>query len=203
MKEVLAAIAVFGGFASLWFSTNCTMQIDEPNRLKRHAIAAVIASIGAGLLAWLVSPADGATEMGWGWVLLALVVAAFLVALAAVSPAALEEIRAKHGLDKPQPLTEQQRKPSKVVSPKPNRTTRAIRSGWRIGEVEFVYEDAAGEITRRHITVHSIDSTYLKGECHDRQAERTFRLDRIIGDLVDCETGEILSPRQWARKAKA
>lgn len=86
---------------------------------------------------------------------------------------------------------------------KPSRSTRAIRTGWSIGDVEFTYEDSAGDITRRRVTVHSVTSTYMKGECHYRQAERTFRIDRIIGDVVDCDTGEILPPRKWAAKAKS
>ena len=62
----------------------------------------------------------------------------------------------------------------------------------------FIYEDADGEITHRTVTIHSVDSTYLKGECHDRVAERTFRLDRIVGDVVNLETGEILRAQSMA-----
>ncbi|MNJ44627.1 hypothetical protein D3C77_396830 [compost metagenome] len=87
------------------------------------------------------------------------------------------------------------------LDPRPvQKATRAIRAGWSMGQVEFSYEDTKGEITYRTVTVHSISKTYLKGECHGRQAERTFRIDRIIGDLVDCETGEIMSPKQWAKE---
>ncbi len=114
---------------------------------------------------------------------------------------------------KPELLTQQQRKAldlqarkprptavkTKVITPEPA-PSRAIRTGWSIGVVEFTYEDSAGDISYRTVTVHSATTTHLKGECHDRQAERTFRLDRIIGDLTDCETGEILSPKQWVRK---
>jgi predicted DNA-binding transcriptional regulator YafY len=90
------------------------------------------------------------------------------------------------------------------VEPRPARKlTRAIRNGWSLGHVEFSYEDTAGDITFRNVTVHSITRTYLKGECHGRQAERTFRLDRIVGGIVDCETGEMMSPSEWAKqKAK-
>ncbi len=113
--------------------------------------------------------------------------------------------------EKPKPLTAEQRKPLNLparktpaaAAPKPNRTTRAIRTGWSIGEVAFTYMDADGEVSSRRVTVHSATSSHLKGECHDRQAERTFRLDRIVGDLVDCETGELLSPKRWARQINA
>lgn len=108
---------------------------------------------------------------------------------------------------KPKLLTPQQRKalklqerkprtapPSpKVIEPKPSRP-RAIRTGWSKGVVAFTYEDAEGDISHRTVTVHSINSIYLKGECHCKKAERTFRLDRIVGDITDCTTGEILTP---------
>lgn len=77
--------------------------------------------------------------------------------------------------------------------------TRAIRTGWKLGTIEFSYEDANGEITQRTVTVHSVDSTYIKGECHSRRAERTFRIDRVLGDVVDVETGEIFSPMGLSR----
>lgn len=85
-------------------------------------------------------------------------------------------------------------------SPKPPaEPTRAIRTGWRLCEVDFLYEDAKGDTSFRSVTVHWVGDSNFKGECHARQAERTFRLDRIIGDLTDRETGEILSPKKWAR----
>lgn len=84
--------------------------------------------------------------------------------------------------------------------PSPPKVTRAIRTGWSLGQVEFSYVDADGVKTQRTVTVHSVTRVYFKGECHTRREERTFRLDRIVGDLVDCDTGEILSPKEWARK---
>lgn len=114
---------------------------------------------------------------------------------------------------KPPLLTPQQRKalklqerkprtpavPAKGTTPKPA-ATRAIRTGWRVGVVAFTYEDVDGDITYRTVTVHSATRFYLKGECHDRRAERTFRLDRIVGDLADCETGELMAPSRWVRE---
>lgn len=83
---------------------------------------------------------------------------------------------------------------ARTVAPMPNRSTRAIRQGWSIGEVRFSYKDADGVPSERHVIVHSVTDTYIKGECLDRQAERTFRLDRINGDVVDCNTGELIDP---------
>ncbi|MBH3356075.1 hypothetical protein I5Q19_20130 [Pseudomonas stutzeri] len=91
-------------------------------------------------------------------------------------------------------LAPQRRTPDLTAKP-----GRAMRTGWSLGTVAFIYEDADGDITHRTVTIHSVDSTYLKGECHDRVAERTFRLDRIIGDVVNLETGEILRAKSLAR----
>lgn len=93
----------------------------------------------------------------------------------------------------------QMRGPQAAVTPASTRSapSRAIRNGWSMGEVAFTYEDGDGDITFRYVTVHSVTATHLKGECHDRQAERTFRIDRILGDITDCETGEILSARKY------
>lgn len=114
--------------------------------------------------------------------------------------------------ERPKPLTREQRKgltdilgpvkdqtiggtrSASKVEPMPNRSTRAIKQGWSIGEVRFSYEDANGVPSERHVIVHSVSGTYIKGECLDRQAERTFRLDRINGDVVDCNTGELIDP---------
>ncbi|WP_155952547.1 hypothetical protein [Pseudomonas sp. URMO17WK12:I4] len=116
---------------------------------------------------------------------------------------------------KPELLTRAQRKelnlprpPAATVPiadslPKPKpAVTRAIRTGWSIGVVAFTYEDSVGNITDRIVTVHSVSSMYIKGECHDQHEERTFRIDRILGELTDCETGEILLPKFWVTSRK-
>lgn len=108
------------------------------------------------------------------------------------------------------PLTNAQRKAAKLPTnepikpakkPKiiPEPKSRAIRTGWELCRVAFDYEDSNGDWSTRQVTVHSVTSTYIKGECHDRQAERTFRLDRVQGDITDLDTGEILGARAWAR----
>jgi predicted DNA-binding transcriptional regulator YafY len=103
---------------------------------------------------------------------------------------------------RPEPLSNAQRKKLGLPTTQTEATepTRAIRTGWSRGEIAFTYEDSDGDITCRTVTVHSVTGTYIKGECHDRAAERTFRVDRILGDITDCDTGEILSARKWARQ---
>lgn len=77
--------------------------------------------------------------------------------------------------------------------------TRAIRTGWSIGTVAFTYQDSAGAISDRLVSVHAVGRTYLKGECLDKNVARTFRLDRIQGELTHCETGELIHPKDWAK----
>jgi len=64
-------------------------------------------------------------------------------------------------------------------------------------EFLFSYTDAEGQSSRRRARVMGIASNdgrqYLDGFCLDRNAVRTFRVDRIQGDLTDAETGELVN----------
>jgi len=55
------------------------------------------------------------------------------------------------------------------------------------------YVDARGDVSERRFTCHKIlgfgSATHVFGFCHERQAPRTFVVDRIE-ELVCCETGE-------------
>ncbi len=59
----------------------------------------------------------------------------------------------------------------------------------------FSYQAQDGRYSRRTVNVNSISSNgehvYLDGFCYDRMDNRTFRMDRILGDLTDTETGEL------------
>ncbi len=59
------------------------------------------------------------------------------------------------------------------------------------------YMDAKGNLSRRRITVKSYDGRYLRAWCHERQAWRTFRVDRIRC-IID-ENGEIHDPGTFFR----
>lgn len=64
----------------------------------------------------------------------------------------------------------------------------AIYSGKRLW---ITYIDKAGEQTERWVTPLQVlglsDYIYLRGFCHLRNSERTFRLDRIVGLKVEAE----------------
>ncbi|QGZ31472.1 hypothetical protein [Stutzerimonas stutzeri] len=112
-------------------------------------------------------------------------------------------------VSKPKLLTPSERKrlglPEPVRQPEPDpltaapKKTRAIRTGWKRGTVAFTYEDSQGVVTTRTVTVHSVSQAYLKGECQDRNEQRTFRIDRMIGEVIDADTGELLEPKKLAR----
>jgi len=73
----------------------------------------------------------------------------------------------------------------------PTELSEAINSGKRL----FIkYMDKNGEISERWITPKEViglaDYLYLRAHCHTRDAERTFRLDRIIEVAVEVEMGK-------------
>ncbi len=65
-----------------------------------------------------------------------------------------------------------------------------------VGRYAFSYSDAEGRVTRRKVDVHQIwedsGATYFKGFCHHAEDMRTFRLDRVFGEVIDLDTGEVV-----------
>ena len=63
----------------------------------------------------------------------------------------------------------------------PTELSEAIASGRRL---QITYVDGSGERTQRWISPYQVlglaDYIYLRAYCHMRQADRNFRLDRII-----------------------
>lgn len=63
----------------------------------------------------------------------------------------------------------------------------------------FEYQDSKGNVSQRVVTCKQFavraNREYIHAFCHQRNAPRAFRLDRII-DIFDPETGESLSPVQ-------
>lgn len=65
---------------------------------------------------------------------------------------------------------------------------RIIKSG----RIAFGYIDNKGNYTYREVDVNHMDDEYIDGCCHLAGEFRTFRLDRIQGNVVCRITGEIL-----------
>lgn len=61
---------------------------------------------------------------------------------------------------------------------------------------KFTYIDRDGVGSKRTVDVNGISQkdgvTYLEGFCHTRGSDRTFRTDRILGNLTNLGTGEVI-----------
>lgn len=67
--------------------------------------------------------------------------------------------------------------------------------------VHIAYSSASGELSARVVTVRSVwrkdGLTYMRGRCHVRRQDRTFRLDRVE-ELICVATGEVPDdPEEW------
>lgn len=65
---------------------------------------------------------------------------------------------------------------------------------------QIAYKDVQGQESERRITMYSINPTIdgdyiIKAFCHERKAQRTFKLSRIT-ELTDIETGEVFNNPQ-------
>lgn len=70
-----------------------------------------------------------------------------------------------------------------------------------LGTIRFTYASDGGQRVRE-VDARGVDGTYLKGFCHLRRMIRTFRFDRIVGDITCLDTGEMMSPGAWRRYAR-
>ncbi|MEC5206359.1 hypothetical protein QF022_001315 [Vogesella perlucida] len=80
---------------------------------------------------------------------------------------------------------------------KPPSTPRTSRKG-NLGTIRFSYVASGGELTQRRVVVHQLDGEYFQGRCLVRNATRTFRLDRVVGDVTAEDSGEVTSAFSWA-----
>lgn len=67
-----------------------------------------------------------------------------------------------------------------------------------LNKVAFNYVNAEGVSRFREVDVESFDGQYVEGYCHSARKFRTFRLDRIDGDIIVRDTGESMDPYEWA-----
>lgn len=64
--------------------------------------------------------------------------------------------------------------------------------------VAFSYVNSKGESSFRDVDVKKFDGQYVEGYCHLSRKYKTFRLDRIEGDIIFRETGEALNVNDWS-----
>ncbi|KAE9526050.1 BRCT domain-containing protein [Testudinibacter aquarius] len=69
-----------------------------------------------------------------------------------------------------------------------------------LNTISFSYSDVDDNFSYRTIDIHLVDSKYIEGYCHDRKAERTFRIDRILGGVTLKSNDEYLSLDDWLKE---
>jgi hypothetical protein len=127
--------------------------------------------------------------------------AGFAAAKAPVYPtsggAAWRTAPAVPAVDVPLPLPfhpEPAAEPAKRANP----ARRTLTRPWPV--IAFAYEDADGRRSSREVEAHLIEGSLLHGWCLLRDEARTFHLDRILGEVTDTGTGEMMRPEEWARR---
>lgn len=83
------------------------------------------------------------------------------------------------------------------------REGKPVVKGAKLGTISFSYRNANGEYSDRRVAVQEVGGGYFKGRCLTRKAQRTFRIDRILGDVVSEDTGEVLDAYEWAETVAA
>lgn len=71
-----------------------------------------------------------------------------------------------------------------------------------IADIEFDYRDARGKDSHRHVYVEAVDQEYFQGFCFKASDTRTFVIGRVKGKVIDVDTGELLSAKALAAKAR-
>lgn len=64
--------------------------------------------------------------------------------------------------------------------------------------IRFDYLNAKGELASRRVKVTMVGQWQFEGIDLSKREERTFRHDRVIGDITSELTGEINDPIEWA-----
>lgn len=77
--------------------------------------------------------------------------------------------------------------PSAVVSPNNS-----------LDIIQFDYIDAEGDYSQRRVVVHQVDGIRFSGQCMSCNDRRTFRVDRVQGNITSELTGEVSAPNVWA-----
>ena len=64
--------------------------------------------------------------------------------------------------------------------------------------VAFSYVNSKRESSFRDVDVKSFDGEYVEGYCYLSRKFKTFRIDRVEGDIIVRTTGEALACHEWA-----
>jgi len=94
--------------------------------------------------------------------------------------------------------------PSKKSEPSKYRSVNHAKGkDAEIKNVAFSYVNSKGESSFRDVDVKSFDGEYLEGYCHLSRKFKTFRLDRVEGEIIIRDTGEAIDTIEWAAQMEA
>ena len=72
-------------------------------------------------------------------------------------------------------------------------------------QIAFDYLDSKKKLTHREVTVRKVyvepSGYYVRGICHTAHAIRAFSAFRIVGDITDMTTGEVVPVIDWFSRA--
>ena len=84
----------------------------------------------------------------------------------------------------------------------PDQAARIAPDRQVLRTIEFSYLNKDGERSTRMVDVQEFRHYNFSGYCRLRQKKRTFRYSRIIGDIVDVNTGETVSLKELSAIAR-
>ncbi len=221
MKELLLVLACLGLWAALWAIVYQLYQGGAAAKKKKwllHAVGAAAGAAGSTIMLVLLVPKEPGQPLGWFAVIAAIAVTVFMAKLAKAMPEAVRTVREN---DKSTDKLAQERAALAAMASRAKRQSVPVASfgsgdlakhdrmddldedddiGWLDVDpvsVEFHYRDAFGNHSRRRVDVRRVSGDLFQGYCHHAGATRTFRSDRIQGDVVDVTTGEVFEPAKW------
>ena len=94
-------------------------------------------------------------------------------------------------------------KPKNTTSPTPHTKAKTqTKTRPIIDVIKFEYRTKEGIKDFYTVDVHKGINGNIEGWCHERDANREFRKDRIIGNsIIRIETGEVMSVKEWRKLA--
>lgn len=214
LSVLLVIVSLAGGWAWGWTQLSTLARRRGWSNLARYGLclgASLITALGAAFLAGaLLMPGsgDGGSAVAGGFGVVLLAPFAWLhwrnrKAAPAVGPVAVE-VSPSQGEKSPEHVSQEDQAPASNSKKKPRASVgSAPLPAMRITlphRFRIQYRDEAISWEQRDVRVDRISSngphTYLEGFCELRRAPRTFRTDRIRGDVLDLETGELLPLRR-------
>lgn len=211
--EFLLLLIIFGAWGAAWTIVyRAAGAHTKSGKVVRHLMGAVVGFVAATVLLAVVMPGEEGGMPGWPMLILAGIVTGVLINTARNMPAAAQRVAAESRAATARRSVQDEiaalrslggkTRPMPAAAPVIDDLDDFIDDDddWEsVGPalVQFDYRNANGEETTRQVEVKQVRWDKFRGFCHHARAVRTFRIDRIQGDVVDLETGEVLDPEAW------